>query len=536
MTVTLQEIALDQIRRSRHNPRIFRDEDPALAELAESIRQVGVLHPVLVRSIERAPTGAGGLPTDPAFELIAGERRWRAAKLAGIAAIPATVRADLTDEQALELTVTENLQRENLHPLEEANGVAALLGAGHDVAAVADRLGKSLGWVARRARLAKLSATWTKLATNPKSAISEWPAGMLELVARLDPKAQDAFWQEHQWMGSKDRPVGASELGRRLADWTLDLSLAPWRLDDATLDPQAGACATCPKRSSCTPGLFDDDLAPKKARSGDRCLDATCWERKEERNLARVASDLKEKHPTLVFGGRPDYGKKAPAFTKGATLVEPWAGDVAKKGDKGAVPVLYVTGEKRGTVEWKRFGRDAGAKAKKAAAGGKPAVKSLAERRKALEARRHAYALEAICEAVRQSAPQSQKSVMLMAAAFGTIGKGDRPGQDYSGSGFDKPTRTLAFDDEKAAARLWSAVAEVISKRWHNFHRWHGLRGIAAAQPEIAIVAELIGLDLAPFAAAAATAIPEPKSWAKLAEAERAAKKATKKTKRGEKA
>jgi len=114
---SIQDIPLVKIRESKTNPRRFFDE-AKLAELADSIRQHGVLQPVLVRPL---PEGDAGT-----YELVAGTRRYRASKLAKRNSIPATVR-ELTDAQALELQVIENVQRVDVHPLDEAQGYEALV-------------------------------------------------------------------------------------------------------------------------------------------------------------------------------------------------------------------------------------------------------------------------------------------------------------------------------------------------------------------------------------------------------------------------
>lgn len=109
----LSELPIDQIYRSPHQPR--RDfNEAALEELAQSIRSQGVMQPIVVR-----PRSVGG------FELIAGERRWRAAQLAGLTAIPA-VQRDVDDEQASAMALIENIQREDLNPMEEAQALQRL--------------------------------------------------------------------------------------------------------------------------------------------------------------------------------------------------------------------------------------------------------------------------------------------------------------------------------------------------------------------------------------------------------------------------
>jgi len=136
----LEEIPVSQIRPNPHQPRIVFDEE-SLVTLAESIRAVGLLQPVLVR-----PAGA-------AYELIAGERRWRAAQRAGLANIPAMVRS-AEDASILEQALIENLHREDLNPLEEASAYQQLIddfGLTHDD--VGQRVGRSRSAVTNSLRL-----------------------------------------------------------------------------------------------------------------------------------------------------------------------------------------------------------------------------------------------------------------------------------------------------------------------------------------------------------------------------------------------
>jgi len=136
-----QMIAVDQIRPSHQQVRTRFDAEP-LGELAESIRQHGVLQPLLVR---RRPDG---------YELIAGERRWRAARLAGLSAVPAVVRTDAGNDAQLVLGLIENLQRTDLDPIEEAHGLKRLteeFGLTHDE--VAQRIGKHRVSVTQSLRL-----------------------------------------------------------------------------------------------------------------------------------------------------------------------------------------------------------------------------------------------------------------------------------------------------------------------------------------------------------------------------------------------
>src|SRR6266436_4499081 len=146
---SIQDIPIAKIRESKTNPRRFFDE-AKLAELAENIRQHGVLQPVLVRPLPEREAGT--------YELVAGTRRYRASKLAKRESIPATVR-ELTDAQALELQVIENVQRVDVHPLDEAQGYAALIELQPDtytVESIAARVGRSPAYVNGRLRLIQL--------------------------------------------------------------------------------------------------------------------------------------------------------------------------------------------------------------------------------------------------------------------------------------------------------------------------------------------------------------------------------------------
>ncbi len=142
----VREIPIELIHRNPDQPRQTFAE-PELAELAESIRDKGVLQPILVRP---SPRTAGE------FEIVAGERRWRAAQRAGLSAIPALVR-DLGDVEAFEIAIIENIQRADLNPMEEARAYSALMGQLQVTQEeAAKRVGKSRSHVANTLRLMQL--------------------------------------------------------------------------------------------------------------------------------------------------------------------------------------------------------------------------------------------------------------------------------------------------------------------------------------------------------------------------------------------
>ncbi len=145
----LAQISLDLLQRGQYQPRVDMRQE-SLDDLAASIRSQGVVQPIVVRPIGK---------TGPAqrYEIVAGERRWRAAQLAGLGEIPALVR-DVADEDAIEMSLIENIQRENLNPLEEASALDRLIrefDLTHAEAATA--VGRSRAAVSNLLRLQELS-------------------------------------------------------------------------------------------------------------------------------------------------------------------------------------------------------------------------------------------------------------------------------------------------------------------------------------------------------------------------------------------
>ena len=149
--VGVREVPISQIEPNRYQPREYFDEE-SLAGLTASIRELGVLQPILVRKVA----------TDR-YELVAGERRWRAAKRAGLQVIPIVMR-EITDELSLQHALVENLHRENLNPLEEAAGYQQLIEDFNlTQEEVAQRVGKSRSAVANLLRLFQLPPQVQKL-------------------------------------------------------------------------------------------------------------------------------------------------------------------------------------------------------------------------------------------------------------------------------------------------------------------------------------------------------------------------------------
>lgn len=281
MSLQLLTIPLGDISPSPSNPRRAFDE-AYLAELADDIRARGVLSPVLVR-----PHPVGG------YELVFGECRWRAAKLAELAEIPAMVR-ELTDAEVLEIQVVENAKRRDVHPLEEADAYRALHEShGYAIDDIAAKLGKSKSYVYGRLRLCGLGA----VAREAFFAGEIKPAVALMLTRLEDLDVQAKAVEEAVRLSSW--PVG--ELWESIQRTFLHrLDQAPFDTEDARIVEGAGACTSCPYRTAAQQDLFDD------AVKNDRCTKPSCWQAKSD------AAWLQQKREVRKAGGRilPDEERK----------------------------------------------------------------------------------------------------------------------------------------------------------------------------------------------------------------------------------
>jgi ParB family chromosome partitioning protein len=154
MDEELQKLPVDLLQRGKYQPRIDLRQE-TLQELADSIKAQGVVQPIIVRPIASA-TGDNGAPVEQRYEIIAGERRWRAAQIAGLHEIPAIIRR-VPDEAAIAMALIENIQRENLNPLEEARALQRLISEFEMThATAAEAVGRSRAAVSNLLRLLDL--------------------------------------------------------------------------------------------------------------------------------------------------------------------------------------------------------------------------------------------------------------------------------------------------------------------------------------------------------------------------------------------
>ncbi|MGE5525149.1 MAG: ParB/RepB/Spo0J family partition protein [Rhodospirillaceae bacterium] len=209
----LRELPIDSLQPGKYQPRTHMEQE-ALGELAASIKTQGVMQPVLVR-----PVG------DDRYEIIAGERRWRAARMAGLTVVPTLVR-DIPDQQALAAALIENIQREDLNPLEEAIGIQRLVqefGLTHQ--AVADSLGRSRAAVSNLLRLLELAPPVRELVSQRKLDMGHARALLALPVTGQVALARAAV--DHQWSvreveqrvaAALKAPTAAAPTPRRVVD------------------------------------------------------------------------------------------------------------------------------------------------------------------------------------------------------------------------------------------------------------------------------------------------------------------------------
>jgi ParB/RepB/Spo0J family partition protein len=280
---TFGKFALCHIRISTTNRKRFNPEK--LQQLADSIRAKGVAQPILLRPVE--PTA----DAPQRYEIIAGERRFRASIAAGLTHIPAISRA-MSDHDAIELQILENLQREDPHPLEEAEGYERLmLTHGYNADQLAERLKKSRSYIYGRLKLCALALDVREPFLN-----DEISASTALLIARIPvPKLQAQALAEilkpNSW--STD-PMSVRAAAQHVQDrYTLTLAKAPFDIKDARLLAAAGACGTCPKRTGNQPVLYPDVDA-------NICTDPECFAEKRAANDAKVIVQAnKAKIPVL---------------------------------------------------------------------------------------------------------------------------------------------------------------------------------------------------------------------------------------------
>lgn len=275
----VSETHIQALRRKRFT-------DTNLAELVDSIKDVGVLQPIVVRPVD--PKQTGGYE----FEIVAGERRFLAAQKAGFDTLPATVTA-LTDSDVLRVQLIENLQREGLHELEEAEGYEELMKLDDlNADALAEKVGKSRSYIYARLKLLALCPEARKACYD--GTIS---ASIALLIARIpvpDLQAQALADITEDWSGDIMSFREARAHVQR--EFMLSLKSAPFDIKSAKLLPAAGACGPCPKRTGNQPDLFGD------VKHADVCTDPACFAAKKTAQIEHLRATAEAAGRTVIAG------------------------------------------------------------------------------------------------------------------------------------------------------------------------------------------------------------------------------------------
>jgi ParB family chromosome partitioning protein len=271
----LQYLDLSLITPDPNQPRHYYNESD-MQELTDSIREKGVLSPILVRPIEDK------------YMIVYGERRYRASiavqtAIATRSTIPAMVRV-LTDEEALEIQIIENLQRKDVQPMEEAVAFKSLLDKKQlDIKEIALRVGKSASYVALRIQLNMLTAEFQEMLS--REIIDMKTAYKL---CRVSPDIQNTVFNEvtqysPDWREDDDFEI--EDIDYLLDDHNNDLSIAPFSLEDPELLNTAGACTSCKFNTANAPLLFED-------MQGQICTNSACFAIKKDTSFKKDAEQI----------------------------------------------------------------------------------------------------------------------------------------------------------------------------------------------------------------------------------------------------
>ncbi len=270
-TLPLNQIAISKTNRKRFNQQ-------ALNELADNIKANGLIQPILVRPMSPAES------LEP-YELVCGERRYRASIIAGLDTIDAICR-ELTDTQAAELQLIENLQREDPHPMEEAEGYQALmLHSGYTADMLADKLNKSKSQIYATLKLCNLC----KELRDAFFENEKFTRSLALLIARIPvPALQVEAFNEIIDEYGDGEPMSYRDAADLIQmHYNVNLKTAIFSTNDAKLVPDAGSCKDCPKRTDNDPDLADLDK--------NVCTDQKCFEQKTIAHHAQIVDKAAKK-------------------------------------------------------------------------------------------------------------------------------------------------------------------------------------------------------------------------------------------------
>jgi ParB/RepB/Spo0J family partition protein len=317
MIEKIERVRIELIRESKTNPRkTFNPADEK--ELVESIKASTIVSPLILRQ-----------SNDGQFEIVDGARRFRAAKVAGLAEVPSILRP-YTDEEAYEVQLISFAQRVDIHPLDEAAAYEQLRKKKFDIAQIAAKVGKGKGYIARRLQL-------TSLIAPAKKAFSD---GSIALNVAIEISRLDDAQQKDILRKADDWDWDLEQIRRHIAsDILLNLDAAPFKKSDAMLVPAAGACIVCPKCTAANMALFDDI-----SKKGNHCLDTKCFSEKLAAFAKQLREKLEEEGKEVILVSSEDYQDKK----DGALGYDSYS--QLKKNQTSKVWGHFIDGDRKGMI------------------------------------------------------------------------------------------------------------------------------------------------------------------------------------------
>lgn len=289
---------IKEIHPSPNNPRKrpIKKNDPSIIELSDSIIKNGLINPILVRESK-----------NPKFkyELVSGERRFIASKLAGNTSIDIHVE-NLSDDQVLEIQIVENLQREDVHPMDESSVFQAMVDRGKTVQDIAERIGKSTMFVYHRLMLQQLIKEAQELLIEDQISLHH-----ARLISRLNEKDQKSALKFTVIRDPESKKVIDTVRISRLIHFIQnnienDLSLSVFNTSKKLETPSGDmiACQQCQKRTGYADTLFHD------IQEKDRCLDRNCFKFKTEQGLLAIEKSMSKKRKVIRLSEEMFIGER----------------------------------------------------------------------------------------------------------------------------------------------------------------------------------------------------------------------------------
>lgn len=309
--------------------------DAELKDLTASVKAKGIQASLIVRPHPSKPGK---------YEIIGGFRRHKAGTAAGVVDAPCNVK-EMTDDEAYEIMIIDNLHREDIHPLDEANSFTRMSDK-HTAEQIAGMIHKSKSYVLKRMKLSDLVPDAQRMFYEGKMTYVQ--AIQIARLTRADQERvlRDCMATRHLDGGRTEKYLQSEqEIRSYISDKiSLELGTSPFDLEDATLVVTAGACSICPKRTRNQPDLFDT------ATKTDRCMDPSCYKSKVNAHVNAAVKKHEGKHDQVLRGSIVSWQKDSVQIG-GASVPT-----VSKKDVPDAIPVVLSGVKYGGAQDKKRLG------------------------------------------------------------------------------------------------------------------------------------------------------------------------------------